>query len=117
MANFHSLPFKEISMRFIKSLALISLVGIASVASAASTELAPTKAVAYGDLNVNSVAGAKALYSRLRAAAREVCEPVRSIDSMYPVAFERCYTESMSRAVARIDSETLSRVHAEALHR
>jgi UrcA family protein len=117
MAIFHSLSFKETSMRFIKTLAVISAVGIASLASAASVQVAPTKVVAYGDLDINGVAGAKALYGRLRAAAREVCEPVRTLDSMYQEVFERCYAEAMSQAVDRIDSAQLSRVHTEALRR
>jgi UrcA family protein len=67
--------------------ALLATTCLASAGTAQALELEQplTKKVAYGDLNLDSEQGAKALYARLRFAAKEVCTPLRA--SSWPVAW------------------------------
>ena len=70
--------------------------------------------VTYYDLNIHSDKGAKTLYSRLQRASRKACAlRGRGIHSLREVAdAKRCYSESLSAAVDRIDSEALTRLHS-----
>lgn len=70
--------------------------------------------VTYYDLDVHSEKGAKTLYSRLQRASRKACAlRGRGISSLREVAdAKRCYAESLSAAVERIDSKPLTRLHS-----
>lgn len=70
--------------------------------------------VSYTDLNIDSTAGAKVLYSRLQRASETVCnvESFRELGSLSRVAqAEKCYRETLSSAVAKIDSAALRKIH------
>lgn len=71
--------------------------------------------VSYGDLDIQSEAGAKVLYSRLRHASQKACNVESfmehgSIDSARDARL--CYREKMTKAVDNIDSEPLKQIHA-----
>lgn len=71
--------------------------------------------VSYSDLNVDSAAGAKVLYTRLQQASATVCnvESFRELGSLSRVAqAERCYRETLSKAVAKINSAALKKIHS-----
>ena len=70
--------------------------------------------VQYYDLDVHSYAGARTLYSRLQRASRKACAlRGRGISSLREVAdAKRCYAESLSAAVEKIDSEALTQLHS-----
>lgn len=85
-------------------------------ASAGSDSKAETQAVrvSYNDLNIHSAAGAKQLYARLKRASESVC----GVDSYYVLgsvnraaASTQCYREALDRAVERIGSDELERLH------
>ena len=70
--------------------------------------------VDYSDLNIHSEAGARVLYARLRNASEAVCgvDSFRETGSLsiYTQA-EQCFVSTLDKAVGRVDSETLQRLH------
>jgi UrcA family protein len=100
-------------------IALLVAVGITvpAVASAAdpSEDEETSVKVSYADLNIDSEAGARVLYSRLKRASQRACN-VESLTEHGSVDRARdakaCYEEVLSAAVANIDSAALSKIHA-----
>ncbi len=101
------------------SIALLVAVGItlpvaASAGDPSKDEESSVK-VSYADLNIDSEAGARVLYSRLKRASEKACH-VESLTEHGSVDRARnarvCYEEVLSDAVANIDSAALSRIHA-----
>jgi UrcA family protein len=79
------------------------------VAAAASPDL-PSMAVSYSDINLNTDAGAKALYQRIRSAAERVCGPrTRAIGDL--ARFKSCVATATSDAVATLASPALTAVY------
>jgi UrcA family protein len=94
------------------AIAILSLAGTGSLAWAAE----PIRVhVSYADLNIQSAAGVRSLYGRLRSAAQKVCAPLD--DGRYSpsnIAFQGCYRTALDSAVARFNSSTLTAMHARA---
>ncbi len=69
--------------------------------------------VSYADLNLDSVAGATALYSRIKWAARQVCS---SNAGGTPIdryrGWKQCFDGSVSDAVAKVNSPLLTAMHS-----
>jgi len=72
----------------------------------------PARTVTYQDLNLNSEAGAKALYQRIQAAARQVCGNVEIRDLPGVRAHEACVDKAVSDAVASVNSQRLTQAVA-----
>lgn len=84
-------------------LAVIGAFGVAAPAAATAAQAETTSvAVAYGDLDVSSPAGAAALDKRIEAAASEVCEKpdIRSVRQM--AAWEECKATAKAGALEQI---------------
>lgn len=98
----------------ITALAVIALTGPAiAAADGAKSEKTAVK-VTFEDLNIQSEAGARILYSRLKRASREACNvgTLRETGGLSrSVAASECYDAALSKAVERIDSETLQEIH------
>jgi len=70
--------------------------------------------VSYADLDIDRKAGAKKLYRRLQLASKEVCgvESLQNAGTAAAVSTQkRCYRKALGEAVARVDSEELSKLH------
>lgn len=67
-----------------------------------------TKTVKYDDLNLASTAGAKALYGRIRAAAREVCNRSAGSDPILRVGGRACMEKAIDNAVKKVDAPELT---------
>jgi len=70
--------------------------------------------VSYSDLNLNSVEGIAALYSRLQNASRQACGSSSYMEKGSLRAFassKACYDDLLSKLVAKVDSEKLTVVH------
>lgn len=68
--------------------------------------------VSYGDLDLSRQAGIKTLYSRLRAAADQVCAPEadgRNLDMHDD--WKKCVRNAMDNAVAGINNPALTQAH------
>ena len=101
-----------------KTVVLASLIalGVPSLTMAASPSNLDegTIKVAYGDLNIDTVAGAKTLYARIERAAEIGCDlrPFSEVGSIKRYTESRtCYKKNITAAVERIDSEALTKVH------
>ncbi len=70
--------------------------------------------VTFADLNLEKEAGVQALYRRLQHASKRVCgvESIKNAGGVREVSDQyRCYRETLDAAVARIDNDTLTKIH------
>ena len=92
----------------------IALPAIGSAAAAVEIDDALVR-VSYADLNIQSEAGARVLYSRLKHASEMVCD-VGSFSEHGSVERARtakeCYQAALSKFVDNIDSDELKKIHA-----
>jgi UrcA family protein len=70
-----------------------------------------TYVVRFSDLDVSKIEGAKALYARLRIAAKVVCEPLESGSSWGYARHNACMDKAIADAVAGVDRPLLSQYH------
>ena len=96
------------------------LLAIAMVLPPAALAAAPSQfedvsvRVSYADLNIESEAGAKVLYSRLKHASEKACNVGSYLeDFSVSRAFEAktCYRNALAKAVENIGSDALTRMH------
>jgi UrcA family protein len=74
--------------------------------------LDPAVTVHFADLNLNSAAGTRTLYGRIRGAAQTVCGPSFSLwDGGHMAAWKECYRTTIDEAVTRINRPTLTALH------
>ena len=101
-----------------KLLACALLATLASPLSALATtinvlEPAPSRVVKFGDLDLSRDAGVAALYSRIKAAAREVCVPLDAATmQLVRVRFD-CRQGAIARAVGDVNSPALTSYYLE----
>jgi len=70
-----------------------------------------TKVVNYSDLNLNTPAGAQALYGRLRTAAVKVCAQYEGLTLKAMSQQRACVDQALALAVKRVDSTTVTAYH------
>jgi UrcA family protein len=115
----HSLPENPIktsnkfSFRLVASIAAASFVVLGSAAAittaqAADDGAALSRVVKYGDLNLDSADGARALLGRIHSAANSVCAPLESRSLDHQASWQTCYNQAIASAVAQIDSVRLT---------
>jgi UrcA family protein len=68
----------------------------------------PTRVVRFDDLNLSNSAGAEALYRRIRAAARAVCQMPMSADPFENSAVTRCIDRAINEAVVHVNAPVLT---------
>ena len=71
--------------------------------------------VSYADLNIQSEAGARVLYTRLKRASEEVCGIQTHVINGSLAATLRaraCFDETLEASVRKIDSDALSKIHS-----
>jgi len=73
--------------------------------------------VAYGDLNLDSEQGAKALYARLRNGAEDVCSSFEGRDLAFRKLWQSCFDGAVASAVAQINSTGLTTLHNQTVSR
>jgi UrcA family protein len=77
----------------------------------AGSVLVEQRAVHYQLSELSSQEGIKHIYRRLNEAAGVVCGDYSSSDLLHGAPYQRCVAESVTRAVAQIHDERLSRYH------
>jgi UrcA family protein len=106
------------SSRTIFSLLAVTVLGLACAAGPGPVRASEpaqylTEKVAYGDLNLDTAAGAKTLYVRLRHAAKNVCSPVavepRDLN-VYRI-WQTCVDDALASAVGQINKPMLTALH------
>jgi UrcA family protein len=112
--------FKENAMNSVKSqrrssawpVALASLACLVGVAPVLATVPVETRSVSvrYSNLDLQSAAGATALYHRLQGAARAVCG-YGELDLTVHAYVNRCNRSAISEAVSAVNAPLLSAIH------
>ncbi|HEY3786284.1 MAG TPA: UrcA family protein [Steroidobacteraceae bacterium] len=89
---------------------LATLMGSAGVAEATTGGLydPPTRVVRYGDLDLSRNEGAAVLYTRIRAAARQVCQPLAQVASPSIILLNQCISHAIAHAVGDVDAPLLT---------
>jgi UrcA family protein len=72
----------------------------------------PSVSVKYGDLNLQTRAGAAVLHRRLTAAARSVCPDIHERGLRAAAVARACVEQTIDRAVAAIGQPQLAQLHA-----
>lgn len=82
--------------------------GAMSSSARAYEETPKSKVVRFSDLDITKLEGAKVLYRRIQAAAREVCAPPmsRTLDTLQEESV--CTREAIDNAVTHVNSEQLT---------
>ncbi len=93
----------------VRALALALILGVLGATPALAQDPASVK-VSYRDLNLSTIAGAQALYGRIKTAARSVCgyEGRNLFDQSF---WNACYRGAITDAVAKVNSPLLTAVH------
>jgi UrcA family protein len=82
--------------------------GALQLSAHAAEQALPSQRVSYADLDISKPAGAKALYSRITAAARHVCA-VNGYNDLSTVKWVNTCTDlAIDRAVKDVGSPALS---------
>jgi UrcA family protein len=93
------------------SLCMLSWAACSSQARAGGDTVVDIWRVSYADLNLNTEAGAEALYRRLRRAADQVCMSSGSLDAGMKAAWRACYDKAMNSAVASVNKPMVTALH------
>jgi UrcA family protein len=97
--------------------AAAALIGVLAVLPAnagenANPNQAPQAIVKYADLDIESDAGALALYRRIASAAHEVCPDNGTRDLRRWQAARECRDQAMARAISQVGSVRLAAIRA-----
>jgi UrcA family protein len=101
----------RLKLNFILACALAGLlVGPVSALAASSGNLddLPFRTVKYADLDLNRDADVAALFSRIKTAAREVCQPVDVVLLNLVRQRYNCSEDAIARAVADVNAPLLT---------
>lgn len=101
---------------FVTMLALAATAGFAATARAGDADPAAGHyadvVVSYSDLDLNSVAGNKALYARLAAAAERACGNAPATRDLERKAqYRSCVQSTLNRAVDKVGSHEVQALH------
>lgn len=92
--------------------AISCVMGAAALGTALSTSVeaedVPTKTVRFSDLDITKSDGAKVLYRRIRAAARDVCEFSAVTDPILRMANHACIEKAVDKAVKDVNAPLLT---------
>jgi len=103
------------SQSVILSLALGGLLGPLSAHSASTVTKVDadiaSRIVRFGDLNLDNRASVAVLYSRIKSAAGQVCEPAMFSISSTALRQRRCEERAIERAVLDVGSPQLTSFH------
>jgi UrcA family protein len=98
-----------LSRAFFAAVALFCAGFVMHSASGGSVTGEPLKhVVSYGDLDLNQPQGIATLYTRVQAAAADVCAPLESVDMARRAHLEPCIADATSRAVQSVNVPALT---------
>ena len=106
MKTFTFRTSKNIVLAAVAAASLGSLTHMAQAADVAGDR--PALTVRYSDLNIDTPAGAAALYSRIRHAAEQVCGKADSRRLDEVSAAKNCADKAVASSVAAVDNAQLT---------
>jgi len=88
--------------------------GAANASASASwdtsaTGVARKEVVLFRDLDLSKIEGVTTLYGRISHAARDVCDPLETLQ--FPEAYRACVDKAIADAVAKVNRPLLSQYH------
>lgn len=109
----NAIKFQSATGHSVIAASLMALVcAVSAGAAQASEQFQPlTRIVSYADLNLDSAAGAKALYGRLHNAAHYVCSPYDGREMRLLSRWEACVNSAIAAAVVQINKPMLTALH------
>jgi UrcA family protein len=90
------------------TIAALAFITNAGSAHASDSSQSLTKTVSYADLNLDTESGAKALYVRLRDAAKDVCARYQSEELSRKRVWSVCVSSALTSAAVQIDKPMLT---------
>jgi UrcA family protein len=99
------------------SFLVLSSAAMGGTIHAATAPQYDTATVTYGDLNLDSQQGAKALYARLRNSAEDVCASLDGRDLFFRRLRQDCFDQAVASAVAQINRPGLTTLHNQTVNR
>ena len=94
--------------------AISCVMGTAALCSALSTSVeaedVPSKTVRFSDLDITKLDGAKVLYSRIRAAAQDVCGLSTNTDPILRMGIKGCIEKAVDKAVKDVNAPLLTQL-------
>jgi UrcA family protein len=93
------------------ALAASTLAMTPSFAVAADAAAPREITVRYDELNMSSASGASVLYARLRSASRSVCDVMDGRELRQHAAYNACYQQALSNAVAKVNRTSVTALH------
>ncbi len=92
---------------------IIGLMALGAAATQVSADqlLGPDEVVRYGDLDLNTRAGAETLYARIETAAGHICRKSDSVELTVEAASRRCENVVVAHTVAGVRSAQLAAVY------
>jgi UrcA family protein len=73
--------------------------------------------VTYGDLNLESQQGTKALYARLRNGAEDVCSSIDGRNLFLKRLWQTCFDQAVAAAVVQVNRPGLTTLHNQTVNR
>jgi UrcA family protein len=73
--------------------------------------------VTFGDLNLDSEQGTRALYARLRNGAEDVCSSFQGRDLFFKRVWQSCFNQALTAAVEHVNSPSLTTLHNQVVNR
>jgi UrcA family protein len=110
MKTFTLRDSKNIIFAAVAAVSFGSLMQMAQAADVAGDR--PALTVHYSDLNVDTPAGANALYSRIRHAAEKVCGKVDSRRLDEVIAAQNCMDKAVASSIAAVGNAQLTSQYA-----
>lgn len=80
----------------------------AAFAAVALADESPNRVVHYTDLDLTRSTGVEMLYTRIKVAAREVCEPEGTRGLAFVAAANQCMEQAIANAIARVGAPALT---------
>jgi UrcA family protein len=99
------------------SFSVFSGAALGGTAQAAEARQFDRSIVAYGDLNLGSPQGTKALYARLRNGAEDVCSSIDGRNLFLKRLWQTCFDQAVAAAVVQVNSPGLTTLHNETVNR
>jgi UrcA family protein len=109
-----------IKSQFISKASILIVLAGAAMAGTAQAGAEPkydSAVVSFGDLNLDSPQGTKALYSRLRNGAEDACSSFEGRDLFFKRLWQSCFDQAVTAAVVQIDRPGLTTLHNRAVNR
>jgi UrcA family protein len=101
---------KSIRVSSFRAVALVLVAGLLGSAPALADEGVRSMKVGYGDLDLNTQAGAATLYGRIRSAAKQLCGYEGSTFTDKAI-WNSCFKRSVGDAVAKVNAPQLTALY------